>query len=73
MKFDLTKTLLSGLKYGATTLLSLVAITLADALTVAQTYQPEGSAQNVVMTYIVAPVLAFVAGAIRNAWKHRKG
>ena len=64
---DLTKVLLSGIKFFLTSLLGV----LIAALTVAMTgYQPGNPLEIVLFTYMAGPIISGLLGALQNWRKH---
>lgn len=61
----------SGLKAGIITLLAVVATVLAGALTFAMGYRPEEALNQVIMTYVITPLLGGIIGLINNYLKHK--
>jgi ABC-type uncharacterized transport system permease subunit len=68
---DWLKVLQAGLKAGFFALLGVIGAVLVGALAIAVNYKPDGALPQVVMTYLVAPLIAGLMGLINNWLKHK--
>jgi len=68
---DWLKVIQAGLKVGFFALLGIIGAVLVGALALSLNYKPEGALPQVIMTYVVAPLIALLMGCINNWLKHK--